>query len=105
MLIIPLIPAASQQLGVTLASLPCQLKVKTRTTGLFLDISINDVPALDGVICLDRVRMVRDAYLGFPGDLFFADTEGRDDPTFDGLGSRFLLVYLAPGETPPRGVQ
>jgi hypothetical protein len=37
---------------------------------------------------------VRSAYLGFVGDLMFQDLQGTDAPTYDGLGSRFQLVYL-----------
>ena len=51
-----------------------------------------------GVICQDRNRLVRSAYLGFAGDLMFEDLRGTDDPTADGLGSRFQLVYLDASE-------
>lgn len=105
MLIIPLQPVASQLLGVTLTGQPCQINIRTRTTGLFLDLLVNDAPVIEGVLCLDRVKIVRDAYLGFEGDLFFADTQGRDDPVAAGLGSRYLLVYLQPGDTQPASVQ
>ena len=38
---------------------------------------------------------IRDSpYLGFVGDLMFADTQGASDSSYDGLGTRYLLVYL-----------
>jgi hypothetical protein len=37
---------------------------------------------------------VRSAYLGFVGDLCFFDTQGTEDPTSPGLGTRYLFVYL-----------
>jgi hypothetical protein len=43
---------------------------------------------------------VRDLYLGFSGDLFFADTQGTNDPYYTDLGTRYLLVYVTPGEVP-----
>jgi len=42
--------------------------------------------------------LVNDVYLGFSGDLEFVDTQGTDDPTFDGLGTRYQLVYLEPSD-------
>jgi hypothetical protein len=38
------------------------------------------------------------AYLGFSGDLVFVDTLGDQDPTYDGLGARYALIYLRPSE-------
>jgi hypothetical protein len=46
------------------------------------------------VLCRDLVYLVREAYLGFTGDLTFIDAEGADDPQYSGLGSRWQLVYI-----------
>lgn len=51
-----------------------------------------------GVLCRNRVYLVREAYLGFRGDLAFVDTAGNDDPQYAGLGTRWPLLYL---ETTP----
>ena len=45
-------------------------------------------------------RIVRDLYLGFVGDFIWFDTQGSSDPIYMGLGSRFILVYLAPADLP-----
>ncbi|MNT60795.1 hypothetical protein D3C72_1984020 [compost metagenome] len=50
------------------------------------------------VLCHDRVRLVRSAYLGFFGDLTFVDIQGHADPQHEDLGSRFVLAYLEPLE-------
>ena len=94
MLIVPLAATPSQTISVTLAGQSCRIAVYQKSTGLFVDLYINDVLAIGGVICLDRVRIVRDAYLGFIGDLGFYDAQGRADPDYTGLGNRFLLSYL-----------
>ena len=91
--IIPLVPTPSQRLAVQLGSQSCRIDVRQRRTGLFVDLYIQDVPVFQGVKALDRCRLVRDAYLGFTGDLYFADTQGTDDPTYQGLGGRFLFVW------------
>lgn len=98
MMLVPISPKPSQAVTVQLAGQDCRITVYTRETGLYLDLVVNNVPAVTGRICEDRTRLVRDAYLGFAGDLVFADTQGFSDPVADGLGGQFRLVYLEAGE-------
>ena len=90
---IPLLVTPSQTLTVQLGRQSCRIAVRQRRTGLFVDLYVQDVPIVQGVKALDRVRIVRDAYLDFTGDLYFVDTQGTADPSFDGLGGRFLLLW------------
>jgi hypothetical protein len=94
MLTIPLQPVPSQTLAVLLAGQNCKLAVYQKTTGLYIDLSINDVPVVTAVICRDRARIVRQPYRGFVGELSFSDLLGTSDPDYTQLGSRFALVYL-----------
>jgi len=94
MIVIPLTATPSQTLSVLLAGQNCQIAVYQKTTGLYLDLSINDSPLKVGILCHDRVELIRHAYLGFAGDLAFFDTQGTDDPQYSGLGARWQLVYL-----------
>jgi len=94
MQVIPLSATPSQSLSVVLAGQDCKINVYQRSTGIYLDLLVSNVPIIQGNLCRDRSLMVRDSYLGFVGDLAFTDTQGLDDPVYSGLGSRFLLVYL-----------
>jgi hypothetical protein len=91
---IPVTPVPSQIFNVNLASQVCTIKIYQRSTGLFLDLYVAASLIVGGVICQDANRIVRDAYLGFVGDLAFYDTQGSDDPEYSGLGSRWVLCYL-----------
>jgi len=91
---IPLSAKPSQTLSVLLGGQNCQIRVYQKTTGVYLDLYVNNAAVVTGVIARDRVLIVRQSYLGFVGDLSFFDTQGTDDPTYDGLGSRYQLVYL-----------
>ena len=91
---IPLQSVPSQTLSVLLGGQNCQIAVYQKSTGLYLDLSINNAPLLTTVMCRDRVRLVRQTYHGFAGDLTFVDTQGFSDPSYTGLGGRFILVYL-----------
>lgn len=104
MLIIPLSAVPSQICRVGLPTQQATIAVYQKHSGLFLDLSVNDAPILTGVICLDRVYIVRDVYLGFDGDLVFVDTGGianpalREDPDYTGLGGRFMLAWVSQGD-------
>ncbi len=95
---IPLQPVPSQTLSVVLSGQNCQISVYQKSTGLYLDLKVDDAAIVTTVLCHDRVRLVRSAYLGFAGDLAFEDTLGQTDPQYDSLGSRFVLSYLEPVE-------
>ncbi len=95
MQIVPVQAIASQSLEVILESQACTLNFYQKSTGLFGDIYVNDLPILTGQQCVNQVLMVRRAYLGFVGDLAFYDTLGDEDPQYEGLGSRFLLLYFS----------
>lgn len=90
---IPLVATPSQTLTVQLGDQSCRINVRQRRTGLFVDLYVRDVPIFEGVKALDRCKLVRDAYLDFTGELFFADTQGTSDPDYTGLGGRFILVW------------
>lgn len=98
MQVIPTTAVPSQTLSVMLNGIPVAIALYQKSTGLYCDIGINDAPLLYGVACLNDAPMVISAYLGFPGDLAWIDLQGNDPPYYDGLGSRFVLVWLEPSD-------
>jgi hypothetical protein len=94
MKIIPLQAVPSQSLSVVLDGQNCQINVYQKSTGMFLDLAVNNLPIISAAICRDRVRLVRTTYQGFVGDLSFIDTMGTADPAYAGLGAQFQLLYL-----------
>lgn len=96
--VIPLQPIPSQTVTVTLANQQCTINVRQTSTGIFLDLLVNDELIIGGVLCQNLNPIVRNVYLGFIGDLAFYDTQpstllGPSDPIYTGLGSRFVLEY------------
>lgn len=92
---IPISAVAYQQVNVPLSGNAVTLTIQQRTNGVYMDIALNGAAILAGVLCQDRTWIVRKAYLGMPGDLCFMDMQGTQDPTCDGFGSRYILVYEA----------
>lgn len=92
--IIPLVDSPNQILYVALAGQQCKIILKSSAYGMFIDLYVDNVLIIAGVACENLNRIVRDAYLGFVGDLSFNDTQGTADPVSPGLGARYVLYYI-----------
>ncbi len=95
---VPLQPVPSQSAQVVLGGQNCSITVYQKTQGCFVDISVGGVDIVVGILALDAVPLVCREYTGFIGNLLFIDTQGSDDPSYEGLGSRWNLVYLTAEE-------
>lgn len=100
MLSVPLLPVPSQSASIILDSQSVQFSVYQKLLGLYMDVYVDNVLIIGGVLCENTNRIVRSVYLGFTGDFMFFDNQGTDDPYYTGLGSRFSLIYLEAGDLP-----
>lgn len=91
---IPIQPLPNQTFQVQLAGQATAINVYQLAYGLFVDVYVDNVLIVGGVLAENLNRIVRDAYLGFVGDLTFVDLQGMTDPVYTGLGSRYQLLYL-----------
>lgn len=104
MQIIPVQAVPNQIFSILLGNQSCEIALTTRSTGLYFDLSVNNEPVRNGVICQNVNRLIRYPYLGFLGDFWFIDTQGTDDPVYTGLNSRFLLEYLTASDLQAAGI-
>lgn len=102
---IPLIAVPSQGLQIILGGQECTLAVYQRNARLYLDMDVGDTRVITGAVCLDGVGVVRHAQTVFTGSLHFVDTQSHEAPLWSGLGARWLLIYLEPGEAIPQRLQ
>lgn len=91
-------PVKSQTISVDLAGQQCSIRLIQRETFLYMDLTVNGNPIMQGVPCLYGNKMVRYKYLGFLGDLVFIDNAGEINPNYEGLGDRHILYYLEESE-------
>ena len=96
--LVPLQDSPSQDVNVNLNGQFVTLNIRTRATGMYIDVYVNSSLIIGGVICQNLNPIIRDAYLGFSGDLLFIDNQGSDDPSSPGLGTRFQLIYVSPDD-------
>ena len=95
---VPLQPVPSQSTKVVLGGQNCQILVYQKPQGVFVDINADGVDISVGTIARDAVPLVSREYAGFAGNLIFIDTQGSNDPSYEGLGDRWTLVYLTAEE-------
>lgn len=97
--IIPLQQKANQTFDCVLDNaVPCTINLTTTDYGLFVDVTYNGSKVASARLCQDRTNLNPYPYLGMPQALFFADTQGTNDPQFAGFGTRYLLCYGAMGQ-------
>ena len=101
---VPLTSNPSQTLTTTLNGQICQINIYQKAYGLFCDLYVSGNLIIAGVIAENINRIVRSVYLGFQGDLFFYDTQGKDNPYYTGLGTRWELIYITPDELAALGL-
>lgn len=94
MQIIPTRALPNQALQVQLADQAIAINIYQLAYGLFVDVYLNNVLIIGGVIAENLNRIVRSEYLGIAGDFTFFDTQGTSDPVYTGLGDRYQLIYL-----------
>jgi hypothetical protein len=110
MLIIPLQAQPTQTLNISLNGQATTLNVyaagddpDSGNPRIYVDLYVANTLVLGGVFANIGARMVRDAYLGFVGDIVLNDTQpdpdlGPQQALWKGLGARWLLLYLYPAE-------
>jgi hypothetical protein len=99
MIVVPIQAVPAQVVTIQLSGQNCDLNIYQKFYSLTMDVLVNNNLIIGGVTCWNLNRIVRSKYLGFVGDFAFFDTQGGgDDPTWDGLGTQFQLLYFAPDE-------
>lgn len=98
MLAISIEPQKSQSISVSLDGQQCVIRMIQRESFIYMDFTVNGNPIMQGVPCLYGNKMVGYSYLGFKGDLVFLDSDGQQDPHWDGLGKRHILYYIEENE-------
>lgn len=108
--VVPIQPNPNQTVQVVLSNQACTLNIYQKSTGLFMDVLVDDVLIIGGVICQNLNRIVRSLYLGFIGDFAWVDVQGTvdangiavgTDPVYTGFGTQYFLIYATPDELNP----
>lgn len=90
---IPIKPIPAQVLSVVLSQQRCTITLQLRGDHLYFSLEVGGVQIVRNRIIRDRATLSGDEYLGLTGQIYMADTQGKSDPEYTGLGSRWVLIY------------
>ena len=91
---IPLQSIPSQELQVILDGQNCTVSVYWRFWKLYMDLLVDSEPVFTGAVCQNMQWVNQSPSPVFSGGLMFVDALGEEAPRWDGLGSRWSLLYL-----------
>lgn len=89
---------ASQSFSCSVGGQTVSIKIYSKSGLMYLDLAMDGTTIAPGCIIRNMVPIIRRDYLGFSGDLMVVDQYGDDDPTYEEMGTRFLLYYLTDDE-------
>jgi hypothetical protein len=98
MIRVPLLALPDQRIQMILGGQDVTLRVYTRDGHLYTDLDVSDTAVWRGFISRNCVPCKLYTHLSFFGQLVFVDMQGTQDPEWQGLGGRWLLVYLTDAE-------
>ena len=90
---IPLSAIPWQTLSVVLDGQNCLISLRQVAENLFCDLTVNDIEIFKGAICADRSAINQYPSRYFSGTLYFVDTKGTENPQYEGLTDRWVLLY------------
>lgn len=91
--IIPIENVPNQSFDVDLNDKTYRFEFITKGFFIYMNLFIDEVKKLDGIICLNNVNLIQYDDIGFKGKIYFYDTQGEFDPVYYGLGDRWILYY------------
>lgn len=90
---IPIDPIPYQEFSVILNGQNCVIVLRQIAERLYSDLTVDDIPVFSGRICQNGTAVNLYSDKDFSGKLSFVDTLGNDNPQYEGLGTRWLLLY------------
>ncbi len=96
---IPLRRNPNQKLKIILEGQECTIHVQQRGSRLYMNLFVGADAVTSGAICQDHTRIVQNAQRLFTGNLVFFDTLGTTAPHWQGLGTRYVLIYFGENDS------
>ena len=92
--VVPLLKKPNQSLTTTLGGQNVEITLNTRLNNeLYISIKADGEDIVTNRICRNKVKIVNERYKPIDGDLAFYDRSGNDDPNWEELGDRFMLIW------------
>lgn len=92
---VPISPIPFQELSVVLDDQNCVIALRQIAQSIYCDLTVDDTVVFQGRICETESLINQYPSRYFRGQLYFVDTKGSANPQYEGLNSRWLLVYAS----------
>lgn len=102
---IPLSAEPSKIYKCILNNQECTIKLYQKGRNMFLDLQVGADYVCTGAVCLNLVPIVQASSPNFTGNFVFADILGDTPPQYEGLNSRYFLVYYTADEELPNVIK
>lgn len=83
----------------------CTIKLYQKGRNMFFDLQVGAKYICTGAVCLNLVPVVQVSSPDFTGNFVFTDILGDTTPQYDGLNSRYFLVYYTEDEELPNVIK
>ena len=103
MLAVPLSAIPNVGFKVLLDDQPCTIALYQKGLRMYMDLYVDARAVTLGAICLNAQLVVQAAQSLFNGNFIFVDLEGDEPPQWDGLGTRYSLLYFSKSELEAAG--
>jgi hypothetical protein len=91
----------SQEFRVVLNDQYCTIWLYQRGRRLYMDLWSGEHAVCKGTVCQEGADVLQSGSPWFKGTLHFHDFEGKAPPGWEGLESRWVLLYVPPDEALP----
>ena len=82
-----------QEFSIVLNDYKCLISLRQVAENIYCDLTVDDIEICKGAICEDHSAINQYPSRYFDGVLYFVDTKGKENPQYQGLGDRWILLY------------
>jgi len=90
---IPLSAIPFQRVSCVINARSVEIEVRQQGSSLFTSVVVDGVQITRSTRAVNGGELFPWTFQNRPADIRWTDTQGDDDPQFEGLGSRWLLAY------------
>lgn len=101
MVTVPLSALPSQSFQIVLDDQDCEIDLLLRGDFFYLNLTVNGEVVQQGAIVMEGVSIIQMPNNFFKGSLAVFDTLGEEQPSWEGLGDRWQMVYFSATDPQP----
>ncbi len=90
---LPLYANPNRTFKILLSGQECTITLRQKGRRMYFTLYVQDTLICRDAVCLDMVPIIQVAQSVFKGNFVSVDVLGSDAPQYDGLGTRFFIIW------------